>query len=94
MTLGYSGRLVAALIVIEGVILSTIGGLLGAAAALAVANHGNFALSVEGASIPIVADPELVLTGLVLCAVIGVLAGLVPAWQAARREIAECFRAA
>ncbi len=93
-TLGYSGRLVAALIVAEGVLLASIGGAIGAAAAVGVARYGNFALSVEGASIPIVADARLLGTGLLVCSVIGVLAGLVPAWQASRREIAECFRAA
>jgi len=91
-TLGYSGRLVAGLIVIEGVILAVIGGVLGAVGAIGVARYGNFALSVEGASIPIVADASLLATGLLVCAVIGVAAGLVPAWQASRREIAECFR--
>ncbi|MEQ8770455.1 MAG: ABC transporter permease [Phycisphaerales bacterium] len=93
-TLGFSGRLVAALIIAEGVVLSLIGGLVGATAALAVAKSGNFALSVEGTSIPIVATPTLLITGMLVCAVIGVFAGLLPAWQASRREIAECFRTA
>jgi len=93
-TLGFSGRLVALLIIAEGVVLSIIGGALGAAAALIVAGRGDFALSVEGTSIPIVADAALLATGLGVCAAIGVLAGLVPAFQASRREIAQCFRAA
>lgn len=93
-TLGFSGRLVAALIVAEGVLLATFGGALGAAMAVVVARLSNVALSVEGTSIPIVADAGLLVTGLALCGLIGVLAGLVPAWQASRRQIAECFRAA
>ncbi|HRQ72017.1 MAG TPA: ABC transporter permease [Phycisphaerales bacterium] len=93
-TLGFTGRLVAALIVAEGVILALVGGLVGAGAAVAVAGFKSFALSVEGATIPIVADGALLLTGMVVCGVIGVVAGLVPAWQASNREIAECFRAA
>ncbi len=93
-TLGFSGRLVAALIIAEGVLLATIGGALGAAMAVVVARLSNVALSVEGTSIPIVADAGLLVTGLALCGLIGVLAGLVPAWQASRRQIAECFRAA
>jgi len=93
-TLGYSSRLVAVLIVAEGVLLAAVGGLLGAVAALLVAEFGNFALSVEGTSIPIVANTRLLVTGFVICGIIGVLAGLVPAWQASRREIAECFRMA
>jgi len=93
-TLGYSGRLVAGLIVAEGIMLAVIGGGIGAVAAVVVAEHGNFALSVEGTSIPIEASAGLLASGLLVCGVIGVLAGLVPAWQASRREIAECFRAA
>lgn len=91
-TLGYTGRQVGALIVTEGVVTAMIGGLLGAAAAVAVAHVGSFALSVEGQSIPIVATPTLIATGLLICAALGVAAGLVPAWQASRREIAACFR--
>jgi putative ABC transport system permease protein len=93
-TLGFSGSLVAGLIVAEGVILALMGGLAGAIVACLIAGMGNFALSVEGASIPVVADAWLLVTGVLVCGSIGVLAGLVPAWQASRREIAECFRAA
>ncbi|MBO6513737.1 MAG: ABC transporter permease [Phycisphaerales bacterium] len=93
-TLGFSGRLVAVLIIIEGVLLSIIGGSIGALASILVARYGSFALSVEGTSIPIVATSGLLLVGVLVCGCIGVLAGLVPAWQASRREIAACFRSA
>ena len=91
-TLGFRGRLVGALIIGEGILVALAGGLLGAAAALIAARNGNFALSVEGQSIPIVASPALLASGLAICAALGLLAGLVPAWQASRREIAACFR--
>ncbi|MGP1272220.1 MAG: ABC transporter permease [Phycisphaerales bacterium] len=93
-TLGFSSGLIAMLIVAEGALLAITGGALGAAAALAVTEFGQFALSVEGTSIPIVADAGLLVTGLLVCGAMGVVAGLVPAWQASRREIAACFRAA
>ncbi|MFG0257148.1 MAG: ABC transporter permease [Phycisphaerales bacterium JB043] len=92
-TLGYPGRLVAGLILTEGVLLSFVGGALGAIAAICIAHFGNFVISVEGASIPIVTDMWLLIWGLLVCSTIGVLASLVPAWQASRRSIAECFRA-
>lgn len=92
-TLGYPSRLIAALIVAEGVLLALIGGGLGAAAAVAVARVGSFALSVEGQSIPITAGAGLLLGGMLVCATLGVVAGLVPAVRASRRQIAECFRA-
>ena len=93
-TLGFSGRLLAALIIAEGVALALAGGLLGGAAAYLVTERGAFALSVEGTSIPVSTSVTLLATGLVVCGTIGVLAGLVPAAQAARREIAACFRLA
>lgn len=93
-TLGFSARLVALLIIAEGVLLSLIGGALGAIAALVIARVGSFALSVEGTSIPITAAPALLVSGIAICGVIGTLAGLLPAWQASRKEIAACFRAA
>lgn len=92
-TLGFNGRLVAMLIVAEGVLLSLIGGVLGAAAAMLIARFGSFALSVEGQSIPITAGWRVLAIGVLVCVALGVLAGLVPAWQASRREIATCFRA-
>lgn len=91
-TLGYTGRQVAGLIIAEGVVVALIGGLVGAIAAVVVAQWGSFALSVEGQSIPITAGANLIMTGLLVCGTLGVLAGMVPAWQASRREIASCFR--
>lgn len=91
-TLGFGAPLLAMLIIGEGVLLAITGGGLGAVAALAVAHLGSFALSVEGQSIPIVADPWLLLGGLGVCGGLGVVAGLIPAWQASRRPIAACFR--
>ncbi|MEM6313878.1 MAG: FtsX-like permease family protein, partial [Planctomycetota bacterium] len=91
-TLGYTGRSIAVLIVGEGVLLALIGGLVGGLAAVVVADFGAWALSVDGQSILIRATPGLVLVGLVTCGALGVVAGLVPAWQASRRPIAACFR--
>jgi putative ABC transport system permease protein len=92
-TLGFSARLVAALIIAEGIVLSIVGGGLGAIAAVLVAKFGSFAFSVEGTTIPIVANAALLVWGIAICGFIGVVAGLIPAWQASRREIAACFRA-
>ncbi len=92
-TLGYRGGLIAGLIVGEGVIISLIGGGIGALAAVGVTEYSSFALSVEGQSIPIVANAGLLATGLLICGALGVVAGLLPAVRASRREIAACFRA-
>lgn len=92
-TLGFTGPSIALLVLAEGVVMALAGGLVGAAAALAVTHWGSFALSVEGQSVPISTSPALLLSGLGLCALLAVLAGLAPAVRAGRREIAEGFRA-
>lgn len=92
-TLGFRGSLVARLIIAEGMLLGGIGGMLGTAASLLILHYGNFSLYNEGMSITIAANASVVVLGLAISASVGILAGLVPAWQAARREIAHCFRA-
>ena len=92
-TLGYRGNLIGRLIVSEGVLLALLGGLLGTAGALGVIQWTQFSLSVDGLSIPIEADVKLLAIGMLVGVGLGVLAGLVPAWQAGRRSIASCFRA-
>jgi putative ABC transport system permease protein len=92
-TLGYTGRLIGMLIIAEGVVVGTIGGAIGAAAAYGVVRFGHFSLTMEGLNVEIVSDPVMILLGLALSVSLGVLAGLVPAWQASRRNIAMCFRA-
>jgi len=74
-------------------VLALIGGALGTLAAMALIRWTQFSLSVDGLSIPIEAGPALLGIGLLIAIVLGVLAGLVPAWQASRRPIAHCFRA-
>ncbi|HEV2296048.1 MAG TPA: ABC transporter permease [Tepidisphaeraceae bacterium] len=93
-TLGFNGRLIAMLIVAEGLLLGLMGGLLGVAVALAVLRWGQFSISSEGLSIQMSAGLSVIVTGLIVSATLGVLAGLVPAVQASRREITSCFRAA
>ena len=92
-TLGFQGGLIARLIVCEGLILSLLGGLAGIVLACAALYWGRFSLSNEGLSINFEASIGLFARGMLLTGVLGVLAGLVPAWQASRREIVASFRA-
>ena len=92
-TLGYQGSLIARLIVSEGAILGLLGGALGTLVALLVIHYGSFSLTSEGLSVPVIAGPNVVVIGLSLSVLLGIVAGLVPAWQASRRQITECFRA-
>lgn len=92
-TLGYSGSLIGRLIVTEAVVLGVLGGLVGAAGALLTIRLTRVSFSIDGLSIPIHANASLLGMGLLIAVTLGVLAGLVPAIQAARRPIATCFRA-
>ena len=92
-TLGYRGGLIARMIVVEGVLLGLAGGAIGTLGAALVARYGHFMLANEGLTVNIGADGQVVAMGLAISAGVGIVAGLVPAWQAGRREIAQCFRA-
>lgn len=92
-TLGFRGHQIARLIVTEALLLSVAGAVLGGALAVAFLSWTALALTVESHSIPIKSSPEVFVTGIVIAAGVGVLAGVVPAWQAARRPIVSCFRA-
>lgn len=92
-TLGFRSGLIARLIVSEGMLIGLLGGALGTGIALAVVHFGNFSLSQEGLSISVSASWSVMALGLTISAGVGIVAGLVPAWRAGRREIASCFRA-
>ncbi|MBC7833586.1 MAG: ABC transporter permease [Phycisphaerales bacterium] len=92
-TLGYGRGLIARLIVMEGLLLGIAGGGLGTLIAVAAIEWRGLSMSVEGLSMNVTASPSLVIVGLAGSAVLGIVAGLVPAWQASRRQIAACFRA-
>jgi putative ABC transport system permease protein len=92
-TLGYSGNLIARMIITEGLLMGLVGGAVGASAAFAVVKVGRFSMTMEGLNVEVGSDPSILIVGLVISIVIGVLAGLVPAWQSTRHEIAACFRA-
>ncbi|HYG75627.1 MAG TPA: ABC transporter permease [Planctomycetota bacterium] len=92
-TLGFNGSLIARMIIGEGVLLSLLGGLAGTVAAVVVLHFGSFSLTNEGFSISFTAGPDVWVSGFIVTLVLGVVAGLVPAWQASRRDIVSSFRA-
>jgi putative ABC transport system permease protein len=92
-TLGYRGGLIARLIVAEGLMLGAMGGAIGMALAIAAVHFGNVSISSDGLSVHMTTGADMVAIGLLASSMIGVIAGLVPAIQASRREITACFRA-
>lgn len=93
-TLGFRGHQIGRLIVAEGVLLSVTGAIVGCALSIGLLSQAALALTVESHSIPILATPTVFIWGVLIAAGVGVVAGSVPAWQASRREIVSCFRAA
>lgn len=91
-TLGFRTRLIARMIVTEGVLLSLAGGILGSLIVLSVLHWGRYSISVEGVSIPIQTSLGILLNGGLMCLFVGVAAALWPAIDASRKEIVECFR--
>jgi putative ABC transport system permease protein len=92
-TLGYNPAMIGRLVITEGLMVGIFGGLVGTALAAGLLAWRTMSLTTEGLSINVRSDPWIVATGLVVSAALGIIAGLVPAWQASRRQIVECFRA-
>jgi len=92
-TVGFTGAHIGGLIVLEGLVLSLAGGALGTLAALGFLHWGQFSLSNEGLSFAFGAGPRVWLPALLVSVLVGVCAGLVPAFRAARIPIATSFRA-
>jgi putative ABC transport system permease protein len=95
--IGFGGLPVLASVMIESMVLSLIGGVLGAVIAYLLFN--NFSVSTLGQNFTQVVfafkvTPGLVTTGLVISLVIGFLGGLLPAWRAARMPVTTALRAA
>ena len=91
-TLGFTGGHLFGFIISESVVVSLAGGTLGTAVALGLLQFSNLALGTEGILIAFLPSMRLAFTGLLSSATVGVLAGIVPAWQAARTEIVSALR--
>jgi len=89
-TLGYPQRTIFLLIAGEGLLMAAVGGVIGAALAAAIVNPKFFPGS--GFIPPFGVDARNVVFGVLLSALIGVLAGLIPATLAARLRIVDALR--
>ena len=92
-TLGFSGPLIGWMVLLEGAMLGLVGGAIGAIGAWLFTWIGRFSMTMEGLNVEISSDPFVLGIGIGLALLLGVLAGLVPAWRVSRREIAHSFRA-
>jgi putative ABC transport system permease protein len=91
-TIGFSGPLLFRLVMVESLLVGLVGGLLGVGLAFVALSWSKLAIAAEGVTISFSASLTLVVTGLAVTAVVGIVAGLVPAWQAARADIVQSLR--
>jgi putative ABC transport system permease protein len=91
-TLGFSGPRIFGLVLAEGLIVSLVAGLLGVGAALGVLSWSKLAVGTEGVTIAFAPSMSLALAGMAVTALVGVVAGLLPAWRASRADIVASLR--
>ena len=91
-TIGFAGRHLFALVIIESLMLALAGGVAGTLVATAVLRLGHLSLSAEGVTISFAFTPLVVAAGLAASAFTGFVAGLVPALQASLIPITEALR--
>jgi putative ABC transport system permease protein len=91
-TLGFSGPLLFGMVLTESLLVSLAGGLLGVALGSFLLNWAGLAIGTEGVLIALTSSWAVAATGLAITVLVGIGAGLVPAWQASRAEIVTSLR--
>ncbi|MBT4866626.1 MAG: ABC transporter permease [Planctomycetaceae bacterium] len=91
-TLGFSGPRVFRLVMLESMLLSIAGGIIGVAAAMLMLKFKSLAVGAEAVTIAFTPSARLAITGLIVSIIAGTLAGIAPALHAARTEIVPALR--
>lgn len=91
-TLGFTAAHLFFIVIAESLLLSLSGGILGTGAAAGLLKFGHFGLGAEGVNISFLVSPFIIAAGLVVSAITGTGAGLLPAIEAAFAPIVESLR--
>ncbi len=91
-TLGFTGSRVFRLVVSESTLLSLAGGIFGVAAAMLVLQFRHLSVGAEAVTIAFRPSWSLAAIGIVVSAAVGIAAGMVPGWHAARTDIVSALR--
>jgi putative ABC transport system permease protein len=93
-TIGFSAPRVFRLVMTECIFLSIAGGVIGVGAAMIMLKLSSLSIGAEAVTIAFTPSVHLAITGLIVSAIAGTLAGIAPAIHAARTEIAPSLRQA
>lgn len=93
-TIGFTGPRVFRLVMAESVLLSIAGGTIGIGFAVLVLRVTSLSVGAEAVTIAFTPSLRLAITGLIVSALAGTLAGIAPAIHAARTEIVPALRQA
>lgn len=93
-TLGLRPLRIFRLVLAESMLQSAAGGALGIGLGMVLLLWGGFAVGAEGVTIAFRPSWELAVTGALVSVVVGIMAGIVPGWQAARSQIVTALRQA
>lgn len=91
-TLGVSTGRIFRLVLAECLLLSVLGGCIGIFAAAATLTFSGMSIGAEAVTIAFTPSVDVLVTGAVVTVMLGVIAGLAPAWRASRAEIVPALR--
>lgn len=91
-TLGFSGPRVFGLVITESLLLSIAGGAIGVAVATLVLKLSRLSVGAEAVTVAFTPSVRLAASGLLVAAIAGLIAGIVPAWHASRTDIVPALR--
>ena len=91
-TIGFTPIRIFGIVLTESVIVSLLGGSIGVLAAMIALMSSGLAVGAEAVTIAFTPTWSLALSGVIVAAITGLLAGLPPAWRAAQTEIVPALR--
>ena len=93
-TLGFNRIMISWMVLSEGIILSFSGGILGVSAGIVFLHQQSITIGNEGLALAFIPTPSVLLIGLGSSIILGLFAGIYPAWQAGSSSITENLRLA
>ena len=93
-TLGFNRIMISWMVLSEGIILSFSGGILGVSAGIVFLHQQSITIGNEGLALAFIPTPSVLLIGLGSSIILGLFAGIYPAWQAGSSSITENLRVA